>query len=132
MMVNFVMLNPSTADELKDDRTIKRCIKFVMDWGGGGIYVTNLFAFRTKNPKIMKQSRNPIGKSNDRYLKYYSKKCQMVILAWGGEGGFKNRDKEVLKMIGQKHKIYCIEKSLSGFPKHPVRLAGHLKPIPFY
>lgn len=31
--VNFVLLNPSTADENADDPTIKACIKFAQNWG---------------------------------------------------------------------------------------------------
>lgn len=43
--INFVLLNPSTADESKDDPTIKRCLKFAKQWGYDGMYVTNLFVF---------------------------------------------------------------------------------------
>jgi len=36
------MLNPSTADETDDDRTIGRCVAFAQTWGAGGIVVCNL------------------------------------------------------------------------------------------
>jgi len=42
--VNFVLLNPSTADEGKDDQTIRRCINLTKSWKYDGFYVTNLFA----------------------------------------------------------------------------------------
>lgn len=29
----FIMLNPSTADELEDDPTIRRCVNFAKKWG---------------------------------------------------------------------------------------------------
>src|SRR6185295_13389216 len=45
-MVNFVALNPSTADESKDDPTLRRCMSFAKSFGYGGLYITNLFAFR--------------------------------------------------------------------------------------
>lgn len=53
--VNFVLLNPSTADEKIDDRTVKSCIARAKRMGFCGIYITNLFAFRTKSPKILKE-----------------------------------------------------------------------------
>jgi hypothetical protein len=130
--VNFIMLNPSTAGKTENDHTIIRCINYALYWGFGGMYVTNLFAFRSTDPNKMKSAPHPIGRLNNKYLKRYSEKCPMVILAWGRDGCFKNRDEEVLKLIGEKDKIYCIEKSSIGFPKHPARLAGHLKPMPFY
>jgi hypothetical protein len=46
----FVMLNPSTADAVDDDPTIKRCVGFAKRWGCGGIVVANLFAFRSADP----------------------------------------------------------------------------------
>ena len=37
--VLFIMLNPSTADELTDDPTIRRCIGFARSWGFGSLAV---------------------------------------------------------------------------------------------
>ncbi len=67
-MINFVLLNPSTADESIDDPTIKGCIQFAKNWGYDGFYVTNLFAFRATDPKVLKKAPKPIGEDNDRYL----------------------------------------------------------------
>ena len=46
----FVMLNPSTADALMDDRTIRRCKGFATREGCTSLTVVNLFAFRATNP----------------------------------------------------------------------------------
>lgn len=46
----FIGLNPSTADETANDPTITRCINFAKDWGYGGIYMANLFAYRATDP----------------------------------------------------------------------------------
>ena len=42
--VMFIGLNPSTADEINDDITIRRCISYTKQWGYGGIIMSNLFA----------------------------------------------------------------------------------------
>lgn len=45
----FVMLNPSTADENKDDPTLRRCMGFARQWGLGGLSIVNLYALRATN-----------------------------------------------------------------------------------
>ena len=65
----FVGLNPSTADHEQDDRTIRRCINFAKSWGGGGIYMANLFAYRATEPQEMMSQEDPIGPDNDAHLK---------------------------------------------------------------
>ena len=64
----IIGLNPSTDDETKDDPTITRCINFAKSWGYGGVYVTNLFAYRATVPSDMKASNEPIGTENDACL----------------------------------------------------------------
>ena len=51
--VMFIGLNPSTADECEDDPTIQKCIKFAQSWDYGGLYMLNLFAYRTTNPRVL-------------------------------------------------------------------------------
>ena len=51
--VTFVMLNPSTADEIQDDPTIRRCIAFANRWGFGWPHVANLSPLRATDPKVL-------------------------------------------------------------------------------
>ena len=50
--VAFIMLNPSTADDRKDDPTIRRSIGFAHAWGFGALEVVNLFAYRATTIEI--------------------------------------------------------------------------------
>ena len=99
--VNFVLLNPSTADENIDDPTIKACIKFAQNWGYDGILVTNLFAFRATEPTDLKKAENPIGDQNDSYIKKYAKRSKIIVIAWGNHGNFLNRGEQVVKLLSQ-------------------------------
>ena len=56
--------NPSTADEKKDDPTIRREIGFAERLGFGGILKLNVGAFRATNPKDWKDARDPFGPGN--------------------------------------------------------------------
>ncbi|HEA46393.1 MAG TPA: DUF1643 domain-containing protein [Candidatus Pacearchaeota archaeon] len=121
-----VSLNPSTADEKKNDPTIRRCIGFAKKWGFGKLIMTNIFAFRATLPKDLFNSENPVGNKNDYWLKKLSKKADKVLLAYGNHGKFRNRHDEILKIIDNP---YCIKKSKTGMPMHPLYLKYTKDPI---
>ena len=60
LAVLFIGLNPSTADETLDDRTIRRCIAFARDWGYARLHMANLFAFRATEPRDMKDRKSVV------------------------------------------------------------------------
>ena len=127
-MIMFIGLNPSTADEKEDDPTIRKCIDFAKNWGYGGFYMLNLFAFRATHPEDMFKENEPIGKDNDKYIKEYSKKCDKVMCVWGNNGVYKNRSKEVLEMLDN---AYYLKLNQTGEPAHPLYLKSELVPIKF-
>ena len=70
--VLFIGLNPSTADETKDDPTVRRCIGFTQSWKKyGGVYLANLFAYRATNPRELEVVADPIGPGNDECVDRY-------------------------------------------------------------
>jgi hypothetical protein len=128
--VNFIMLNPSVADEVNDDATIRRCLGYADAWGYNGIIVTNLFAWRATDPRWIKCVDKPVGPENNNYLSLCAEQCDKVVCAWGNHGRCFNRDKEVISMLQNKMiPLYCLGLTNSGKPKHPLRLSGSLMPI---
>jgi hypothetical protein len=89
----------------------------------------NLFAFRATNPKDMIMANNPIGDNNDMVLSYLHSKSGITIAAWGNDGGFKGRDKEVVDTLSKIKEIHYLKITQSGFPAHPLYLKADLKPI---
>ncbi len=124
----IISLNPSAEDGELNNPTIRRCIGFAKRWGFGRLFITNLFSFKTSSPKDLFNSENPIGNKNDYWLKKLSKKVDKVVLAYGNHGKFKNRHEEILKII---HDPYCIKKSKTGMPMHPLYLKYTEEPIRF-
>ena len=55
--IMFIGLNPSTANEEKDDPTIRRVCIFAKKWGFGGVYMANLFPFVTAYPKELEKNK---------------------------------------------------------------------------
>ena len=125
--VQFIGLNPSTADETNDDATIRRCRNFAKSWGFGAMCMTNLFAFRATDPNVMKKAQNPVGEENDEWLLKIAGSAKLIVAAWGNHGNHLGRDAKVIKLLNRP--LHCFEVSKQNQPKHPVRLRSDLKPI---
>ena len=50
----FIGLNPSTADATQDDPTIRRCVGFARQWGFDWLFMGNLYAYRSTDPKPLR------------------------------------------------------------------------------
>ncbi|PCJ85802.1 MAG: hypothetical protein COA54_10425 [Thiotrichaceae bacterium] len=120
----FVCLNPSTADAAKDDPTLRRCIGFAREWGFGSVCIGNLFAYRTPNPSDLKGTTNPVGNKNDLWLSKLFSESDTVIAAWGNNGSYLSRDKEVMSSLKE---LYCLSKTKSNAPKHPLYVRASQK-----
>ena len=126
--VMFLGLNPSTADEVKNDPTVTRCIKYSQKWGYGGMYMMNIFAFRTTYPIELKKAKEPIGKDNNKWILTISKKVDLCIAAWGNDGLYLNRSDKIKELVPNLH---CLKINSCGEPAHPLYLKANLKPIRF-
>jgi hypothetical protein len=124
----FVMLNPSLADAIADDPTLRRCINFAQSWGYGSLEVVNLFAYRASCPTVLKRIKDPIGPENDRYLKQAVELADKIIVAWGNQGILENRAKVVLHWLNSFATLYCLGITQTGSPRHPLYVKGNTKP----
>lgn len=117
--ITFIMLNPSFADADRDDPTLRRCIGFARYWGYGSLEVVNLFAYRTANPTILEQVRDPIGCECDRYIKIAVETADRIIVAWGNKGILRNRCQVVLDRLNID-RLYCLGMTQKNQPRHPL------------
>lgn len=122
----FIGLNPSTADETEDDPTINRCINFSKDWGYGGLCMVNLFAFRATVPSDMMASKDPIGSENDNWIKKLSKDAGVIVAAWGNDGSYMGRSKNIMDMVPN---LKCLKINKTGEPAHPLYQPSSATPI---
>lgn len=120
----FIMLNPSTADALIDDPTIRRCMGFANSGGYDGIIVVNLYAFRSPNPKDLLQTQDPVGSENDQYITSIVSKHKTVVCAWGSNA-LVDRVNHVMSILKQHEaKVVCLGMNKNGSPKHPLYIAA--------
>lgn len=133
-LVQFIGLNPSTADENQNDPTVTRCMNFAEDWGYGVMCMTNLFAWRDTDPDKMKAAAEPVGRDNLRWLRDVAMEADLVVCCWGNDGAHQNQSRAFLKSMidwPKPVKLFCLGRTGSDQPKHPLYLKGDLRPIPF-
>src|SRR3954466_15254561 len=64
-VANFLMLNPSTADEFRLDPSCTRARVYAERWGFGALIVTNFSPGRATAPGERRAAREPVGRAND-------------------------------------------------------------------
>lgn len=126
--VCFVMLNPSTADALADDPTVRRCMGFARSWGFSVLTVRNLFALRATDPKELLTAAEPTGGARGDLELAVAKSADLVVCAWGAGVPF-GRDRLALKILAGKP-LHCLGATKAGHPRHPLYVRGDAKPIP--
>ncbi|MBI5902597.1 MAG: DUF1643 domain-containing protein [Deltaproteobacteria bacterium] len=125
----FVGLNPSTADEVEDDPTIRRCVNYAKRWGYGALCMMNLFAYRATEPAMMKAQAKPVGADNDRWLVEAAKDAGIIVAAWGAKGTHLQRDQAVRLLLAGR--VSCLGKTKDGHPKHPLYVKADVKPCSY-
>ncbi|MBW4469489.1 MAG: DUF1643 domain-containing protein [Stenomitos rutilans HA7619-LM2] len=129
--VGFVMLNPSRADAVVNDPTIRRCLGFARSWGFGALDVVNLFAYCTAQPKELRQVADPVGHENDRYLAQLAQRVDRIVLAWGNDGCLQSRDRAVMALWSDRTPVYCLGITKRGQPQHPLYLRRDIQLMPW-
>lgn len=128
--VCFIMLNPSTADASKDDRTITRCVSYARRWGFGALRVCNLSPQRTKNPKQLLPVSDGIIDNNRGWISNSVRCSDATIFAWGG---YISNSKQLLEQAEEcklRHKgAMAINVNRDGTPVHPLYQPADAMPI---
>jgi hypothetical protein len=130
-VANFLMLNPSTADEVKLDPSCTRARVYAEAWGYGSLIVTNLFGWRATDPDAMKAVRDPVGRGNDAAILRAAQESKVVVCAWGNHGEHLDRAERVLQLL-KNHEVglsYLKLNKNTGHPAHPLYLPGKLLPL---
>ena len=139
----FVMLNPSKADETRDDATIRRCIGFAERWGYGEMEVANLFGLMATDARELLRHDDPVGAGNDAAIRaalaradvVALARADVVALAWGNHAAHpkhRARAAVVMRMIRgvcMPYRIGGLTKQ--GQPRHPLRLAYDATLVPY-
>lgn len=122
--VLWVMLNPSTADAVADDATIRKVMGFSRRWGFAWARVVNLYALRSRDPKALKTHPAPIGPKNDEHIAREVAQADGVVLAWGANAE-PVRSLAVRRLVHQHAAapIWRLGTTSCGEPGHPLMIS---------
>lgn len=125
----FVMLNPSTATEVQNDPTVERCERRARTLGFGAFRVTNIFAYRATDPKVMRAAADPVGPGNDAAILQSLDWADQVICAWGNHGLHLDRGARVQALLRATGRP-LLHLGLTGQnqPKHPLYISYDQQP----
>ena len=131
-VIAFVLLNPSTADEVKDDPTVAKCRRYAAGWGYGEVIVLNAFAYRATDPKNMRAHPDPIGPDNDATILQTAEVVHglggTILCGWGTHGTHLERS-AALRALLAPFPLKAFTLTKHGEPGHPLYLRGDLQPI---
>ena len=130
----FLMLNPSTADEVRSDPTVTRCKGFARSWGYGALWVCNLFALRSSDPNALRESPAPTGPQNDGHILKCARDADRIVCAWGNHGLHLDRGERVVRMLegdGLSDRMYHLGLTKTDQPRHPLYLKADTRPLLF-
>lgn len=135
----FIGLNPSTADLLHDDSTVKLCVRYAKRWGFDGMVMLNAFAWRDTNPAVMKAQPEPQGIDNRHHIaSVLTSGIEQVVLCWGNHAKHLGQHERMLSTVKR-----CVELNpelkvvhlgpltRGGYPRHPLMLSKNVERIPW-
>lgn len=122
--VVIIGVNPSKADHLIDDPTIKADYRHCDAWGFSRLIKLNLFDLVATEPKDMAKHPHPEGPSNwDAFREVFEKPATklVTVCAWGNWGKHNGQDWAVLKWLEYwEADLKCMGTNQNGTPKHPL------------
>jgi hypothetical protein len=134
-------LNPSTADETRNDPTIRRCIGYAHQWGFGGLEMLNLFAFRATEPRDLVRAEDPIGPETSRVIaesldRVRTSRGGAVLAAWGAHARHPKLAEWTTEARARLRDLFpegvaCLGLTNDGEPKHPLYLRSDTQPVTF-
>lgn len=129
--VVFIGINPSTADENKDDATIRRLCYFANSWGFGGFSIINLFSLVSRDQQALNRVsyNEAVGGRNAEFL---HEEClgSTVVLMWGDAKTIhlSRRVNYYLEVLDDLEiDLFAFKLTSRGNPAHPLYLPGDTK-----
>jgi len=132
-VIAYFGINPSTADAVEDDQTVRKWRGFTLVNGGHRFIVGNVFAYRAKDVELLSLADNPVGTCNLDELRKIIADADLLVPCWGRLSKVPKRLHqyfpamwELLKESGKPVMHFGL--TADGGPKH-VMMLGYDTPL---
>jgi hypothetical protein len=133
----FLLLNPSKADDQKDDPTTAGLIRKCRRLGFGGFRIVNLFAFVATDAGDLVDVPDPVGPVNDRAILNAATAPGAIVVCGWGVGARRGHalkkliqarahSVDVLRLLGNAP-LHAFGVTRDGNPGHPLFLPDAAK-----
>lgn len=138
--IGWIMLNPSTADDVEDDNTIRRLRSFSAREGASRLLVRNVFAYRATDPGDLKAAAladiDVVGPENLAAIAELDSEAGLIVVAWGDnvcDRALRRRARPVLEAIAglSAPKVALGFSKGRGQPLHPLYQPGDAQLVPW-
>jgi hypothetical protein len=131
--ITWIGLNPGTGDTDGAHRpTLRRMVTLSRASGYGSLIVVNLFAWRGRDPKELREQADPIGEYNDATIAAATSPSisDMTVACWGHHGRLNDRARYVLEEVVEGD-VYCLGITKHGEPRHPLYVPTDARLMPY-
>lgn len=119
-----VALNPSIADGVVDDPTLRRIVGFARAWGFGAVRLANLYAWRATDPRALAQVVDPVGAGNDAWIAAALSGADRALAAWGARA-----PPDRVAAWRDRVSWYALGVTRAGAPRHPLYVPSCVEPV---
>lgn len=135
-VISLGMVNPSDADDKKNDHTMTKVDGFAIRLGASKVKVWNKYAFIDKDVTALRTASDPVGPENDAYISQAIRDADIHIVAWGPLSKLpkplRSRWRSVVAVLSTAGaKPMCWGTALDGHPRHPLMLAYATPLVPW-
>ncbi len=134
----FVMLNPSTADGIEDDPTIRRCRGFRDRWAFNVLGVVNLYSYRATSPADLRDAAEAgidiCPPENVEEVEAHLLLAHCAVMAWGANVEKLPRS-PVMDLLERVHNdpehppwAHHLGLTKGGHPRHPLYVPNDTQP----
>jgi hypothetical protein len=119
----FIMLNPSTADAVRNDPTVAKCLRLARRWGYEAMEVRNIFALRSTDPQGLRRVDDPVGPENDAAILECAarRETRLIVAAWGNHGLLVERGAQMTQMLRRlRRPVHAFSITKQQMPAHPL------------
>ena len=121
-------VNPSIADDIIDDPTVRKWRGFTNKLGGECFLVGNLFSHRSTDVRELRYVQDHRVATNDAVLRMIVDASDLLIPCWGSVAklplALRPRADQIMeRLVASGKPVACLGRTKDGSPRHPLMLA---------